>query len=68
MLLHSTADTEAHTTDAIQCVKETTTTNHIRRKVESKFGGSIHIFPDDKGKLIPYLMTISIAKLYQATK
>ena len=62
--------TQLMQSNGLVCVRESTK-KHIRRKVESEFGSSIHIFPDDKGKLIvvPDSMTISdIAKLYQATK
>lgn len=54
----------------VSTVKESTK-NHIRRKLENEFGNSIHIFPDDKGRLIvmPDSMSIyDLAKRFQATK
>ena len=47
------------------------TKNHIRRKLENEFGKRIHIFPDEKGRLIvmPDSMNIyDLAKRFQATK
>lgn len=47
------------------------TRTHIRRKLEREFGSSIHIFPDDKGKLLlvpDNLSVFELAKMYHATK
>ncbi|KAK0133463.1 hypothetical protein N1851_031026 [Merluccius polli] len=39
------------------------TKKHIRRKLEREFGGALHIFPDDNGKLLLYPDNLSLRKL-----
>ena len=39
------------------------TKKHIRRKLESEFGGALPIFPDVKGKLLLYPDNLSMCEL-----
>ena len=61
------ADLSSRLVDSMNCfgidqVKESTR-KHIKRKLESEFGGALHIFLDRKGKLIMYPDNMSICEL-----
>ena len=36
------------------------TKKHLLRKLETELAGSIHILPDDKGRLLLYCLTMSV--------
>ena len=61
------ADLSSRLVDSMNCfgidqVKEDTK-KHIKRKLESEFGGALHIFPDRKGRLIMYPDNMSMCEL-----
>ena len=50
------------TSFGISHVKDSTK-KHLRRKLEAEFAGSIHIIPDNKGKLLVYPDSLSMSEL-----
>ena len=72
VMLNSLTDklTQLMLSKGVDCVKKSTK-RHLRRKLEKEFGNRLHIFPDEKGKLLVLPDSLSIfelAKMYQTTK